>query len=206
MVLDVKTAMLERHSIRKYKSDPVPDDMLQELLEAARLAPSGTNHQPWRFIVVKNQGVKEKIQAAAFNQKFLSEAPVLLVCCADLSTYAKNTRKRIQELIDSGAFGSEAFDSYPDIDKPIDPSALKAFIPHAMLNVAIAVEHIALRDVSLGLGTCWVQLMKAKKIAQILDLPEYIVITALLPVGFPNQSPSLRPRVGVKDIVYKVVE
>lgn len=206
MVLDVKTAMLERHSIRKYKSDPVPDDMLQELLEAARLAPSGTNHQPWRFIVVKNQEVKDKIQAAAFNQKFLSEVPVLLVCCADLSTYATNTRKRIQELIDSGVFGLEAFNSYPDIDKPIEPSALKLFIPHAMLNVAIAVEHIALRAVSLGLGTCWVQLMKAKQIAQILELPDNLVITALMPVGFPNQSPGLRPRVRVQDIVYKVVE
>ncbi|SHI09252.1 nitroreductase family protein [Desulfosporosinus lacus] len=204
--MDVKTAILERRSIRKFKSDPVPDDMLQELLEAARLAPSGTNHQPWRFIIVKNQNVKEKIQAAAFNQTFLSEAPILLVCCADLSTYANNTRKRLQELIDSGVFGPEAFNNYPDVDKPIDANTLKAFVPHAMLNVALAIEHIALRAVSLGLGTCWVQLMKAKKIAEILELPNNLVVTALLPVGFPNQSPALRPRVNVEEIVYKVFE
>ena len=199
-------AMMERRSIRQYKADAVPDDMLQELLAAARLAPSGTNHQPWRFIVVKNQQVKERIQAAAFNQKFLSQAPILLVCCADLTTYAYDTKKRLQELIDAGVFGPEAFDSYPDIDKPKDVNTLKAFIPHAMLNVGLAMEHIALRAVSLGLGTCWVQLMRAKQIAQILEMPEHLVITGLMPVGFPDQNPVPRPRVSIQEIVYKVVE
>ncbi len=204
--MDIKMAMMERRSIRKFKADPITDDMVQELLEAARLAPSGTNHQPWRFIVVKNQEVKERIQAAAFNQRFLSEAPILLVCCADLSTYAYNTKKRLQELIDAGVFGPEAFNSYPDIDKPKDANTLKAFIPHAMLNVGLAMEHIALRAVSLGLGTCWVQLMKAKQVAQILELPEHLVITGLMPVGFPDQNPAPRPRVSIQDIVFKVVE
>ncbi|WP_242831048.1 nitroreductase family protein [Desulfosporosinus meridiei] len=206
MGLDVKTALIERRSIRKYKSDPVPEDLLQELFEAARLAPSGTNHQPWRFVVVKNQTIKEQIREAAFNQKFLSEAPILLVCCADLSSYAKNTRKRVQELVDAGVFGPEAFDNYPGIDQELDANALKGFIPHAMLNVALAIEHIALRAVSLGLGTCWVQLMKAKKIAQILELPDNLVITALMPVGFPDQSPPLRPRINIEEIVYRVLE
>jgi nitroreductase len=204
--MDTKTAIMERRSIRKYKSDPVPEEMLQELMEAARLAPSGTNQQPWRFIVVKNQEVKEQIQAAAFNQKFLSQAPVLLVCCADLTTYAFNTRKRVQELVDAGVFGPEAFESYPNIDSPKDAATLKAFVPHAMLNVAIAMENIALRAVSLGLGTCIVQLMKAKKISEILQLPEHLIITALMPLGFPDQHPPLRPRVSVEEIVYKVVE
>lgn len=204
--MDIKRAMMERRSIRKYKADPVPEDMLQELLEAARLAPSGTNHQPWRFIVVKNQDVKERIQVAAFNQKHVSQAPILLVCCADLTTYAQNTRKRVQELIDAGVFGPEAFDSYPGIDSIKDASTLKAFIPHAMLNVGLAMEHIALRAVSLGLGTCWVQLMKGKQIAQILEIPEHLVITGLMPVGFPDQSPPPRPRISIQEIVYKVIE
>jgi len=203
--MDVKTAIVQRRSIRKYKQDPVPDELVQELLDAARLAPSGTNHQPWRFVVVKDQSVKGQIQAAAFDQKFLSDAPVLLVCCADLMTYSRDTRKRLQELIDAGVMGPEAFDAYPDVDKPKDMDALKPMIPHAMLNVAIATEHIALRAVSLGLGTCWVQFMKARKISQILDLPENIVVTALMPVGYPDQNPAQRPRVALEQIVYKIV-
>lgn len=74
--MDVKTAIMERRSLRKYKQDAVSDQMVNDLLEVARLAPSGTNHQPWRFIVVRDQNVKRRIEAVAFNQKFLSEAPV----------------------------------------------------------------------------------------------------------------------------------
>jgi len=204
--MDVKTAMQERRSIRKFKPDPVPEEMLRELLEAARLAPSGTNQQPWRFIVVKNQEVKEKIQKAAFNQRFLSEAPVLLVCCADLSTYAKNTRKRLEELVEAGVFSADYIAFYPNADGPKDAEALKGYKPHAMLNVAIAGEHIALRAVSLGLGTCYVQLMRAREISQILDLPEDLIVTCLMPVGFPDQKPAMRPRLKLEDIIYKVVD
>src|SRR5680860_308156 len=203
--MDVKTAIMERRSIRKYKQDAVSDQMVNDLLEAARLAPSGTNQQPWRFVVVRDQKVKSQIEAVAFNQKFLSQAPVLLVCCADLMTYAKNTRKRIQELIDAGVMGPEAFDSYPGLDEPKDMEAVKSFIPHAMLNVALAMENIALRAVSLGLGTCIVQLMKAKKIAEILELPSNLVITALMPVGFPDQNPVARPRVALDEIIYRII-
>lgn len=204
--MDVKTAIAERRSIRKYKPDPVPEEVLQELLEAARLAPSGTNQQPWRFIVVKNPEVKRQIQEHAFNQKFLSEAPVLLVCCADISTYAKNTKKRLEELVEAGVFDKEIIATYPNANQPMDAATLKGYIPHAMLNVAIAMENIFLRAVSLGLGSCIVQLMRAKPIAQLLELPEHMIITALMPIGYPDQHPVQRPRLKLEDIIYKVID
>lgn len=80
-----------------------------------------------------------------------------------------------------------------------------SYIPHASLNVAIAMENIALRAVSLGLGTCIVQLMKAKKIAEILCLPENLIITALMPVGFPDENPMPRPRLALEEIIYKEI-
>lgn len=203
--MNVKTAIADRRSIRKYKQDPVSDELVYELLEAARLAPSGTNHQPWRFIIVRDQSVKQNIQAAAFGQKHLSEAPVLLICCADLMTYASDTRIRVQELIKAGAMEPEAIDNYPGLNKPKDAETMKSYIPHAMLNVAIAMENMALRAVSLGLGTCIVQLMKAKKIAEIVGLPENLIITALMPVGFPDESPAPRPRVALEEIIYRVI-
>ncbi|HWJ02293.1 MAG TPA: nitroreductase family protein [Verrucomicrobiae bacterium] len=203
--MNVKEAILARRSIRKFKPDPVPDELILELLEGARLAPSGTNHQPWRFIVVKNEGLRQQIRLAAFNQRHTSEAPVLLVCCADLQTYARDTRRRIQELVDAGVLGPETFDNYPGIDQTKDMETLKKMVPHAMLNVAIAMEHIALQAVSMGLGTCWVQLMKAKEIARILSLPENLVITALMPLGYPDGDPKPRPRVALEEI-YQIVE
>lgn len=204
--MDVKEAILARRSIRKYKPDPVSEAMITELLEAARWAPSGTNHQPWRFVVVRKPEVKVRIREAAFNQKHLTEAPVVLVCCADLTPYAKDTRKRIEELVEAGALEASSLENYPGLNQPKDPESLKKLAPHAMLNVAIAMEHIALRAVSLGLGTCWIQLMKAREIAKILELPEHLMITGLMPVGVPDQDPAPRPRVPLAEIIYKVVE
>lgn len=77
-VLDI---IRQRRSIRRYKPDPLPDDLLLDVLEAARLAPSGKNGQPWKFIVVKDQDMKEKLATASRNQRFMAAAPVILVAC-----------------------------------------------------------------------------------------------------------------------------
>jgi nitroreductase len=71
----------KRLSIRKYREDPIPEDVLLRVLEAARLAPSGKNLQPWKFIVVKDQQIKEELAKASANQKFIAKAPVIIVAC-----------------------------------------------------------------------------------------------------------------------------
>jgi nitroreductase len=70
-----------RRSIREFKPDPVPDNVLKRVLEAARIAPSGSNRQPWKFILIKDKETKEKIVPLAGGQKFISEAPILIVAC-----------------------------------------------------------------------------------------------------------------------------
>lgn len=69
----------KRRSIRKYKSVPVPDEYLKTVLEAARLAPSPKNRQCWQYIIVTDQGMKAKI--AGEENKWLSEAPIIIVAC-----------------------------------------------------------------------------------------------------------------------------
>lgn len=77
-VLDV---MKKRHSIRKYKSDPIPDDIFERVMEAARVAPSGKNLQPWKFIVVRDRDLKSRLAEASRNQTFIADAPVIIVAC-----------------------------------------------------------------------------------------------------------------------------
>jgi nitroreductase len=71
-----------RFSCRRFAADPVPEEVLAELLEAARWAPSAGNLQPWRFAVVHAEAVRRQLAAAAFDQMFLTEAPVTVVACA----------------------------------------------------------------------------------------------------------------------------
>lgn len=81
--MDVIEAIKKRRSIRKFKSTPVPDEMIQTILECGRLAPSAGNRQPWVFVVVKDQAIKDKLVEASGKQMFLGEAPVVIVVLSD---------------------------------------------------------------------------------------------------------------------------
>jgi len=76
-----------RRSVRSYKPDPIPDDVLKRVLDAARIAPSGSNRQPWKFIVVKDEETKKKLVPACHNQSWMAEAPLIIVACAQELDY-----------------------------------------------------------------------------------------------------------------------
>ncbi len=79
--MDVFTAISQRRSVRAYKAIEVEEEKLKKILEAARLSPSASNRQEWKFIVVRNKETKKKLARAAFGQSFIGEAPVVLAAC-----------------------------------------------------------------------------------------------------------------------------
>lgn len=79
--MDLMDAIKTRRSIRSYREAPVPENLLKEVLNAARLAPSADNAQPWRIIVVMDEQAKLKLAAASNGQKFIAQAPIVLVIC-----------------------------------------------------------------------------------------------------------------------------
>jgi len=72
--MDLHEAVRTRRSIRAYKPDPIDDETLNRVLEAVRIAPSGSNRQPWRFILVKHEELKKRLAAACNKQAFIAEA------------------------------------------------------------------------------------------------------------------------------------
>jgi len=80
--MDIYEAISTRKSVRKFQERDVPEALLRRLLNAARLAPSARNRQEWRFVVVRDPATRAKLAAAANNQHFVGEAPVVLACCA----------------------------------------------------------------------------------------------------------------------------
>jgi len=81
--MDVYEAVVTRKSVRAFEDKDVPQAMVSRLLEAARLAPSASNRQEWRFVVVRDGAVRTQLAEAAKGQKFVGEAPVVLACCAE---------------------------------------------------------------------------------------------------------------------------
>lgn len=80
--MDVFEAISERKSIRAYRDMDVEDEKLMKILDAARLSPSASNRQEWKFVVVKKAETRKKLAAASYGQKFVGEAPVIVVACA----------------------------------------------------------------------------------------------------------------------------
>jgi len=70
-----------RRSVRSYKKDPIPDDVIKRVLNSARIAPSGSNRQPWKFIIIKDEERKKKMVELCEGQRFIAEAPILIVAC-----------------------------------------------------------------------------------------------------------------------------
>ncbi|HHX10776.1 MAG TPA: nitroreductase family protein [Firmicutes bacterium] len=81
--MDVIEAIKKRRSIRRFKDKPIPEDVLRELLDCARVAPSAGNRQPWVFYVLKDPDIRQKLMEASGNQPHVGQAPVVIVVCAD---------------------------------------------------------------------------------------------------------------------------
>jgi nitroreductase len=81
--MDVYKAIKTRKSVRAYLDQDVPEVVITRLLEAARLAPSASNRQEWRFVVVRDPETRKRLVDAAHGQRFVGQAPVVLACCAE---------------------------------------------------------------------------------------------------------------------------
>jgi nitroreductase len=200
--VELSDVIASRRSIRKFKQGDISADMINLLLDAARLAPSGSNLQPARFIVVQSPAAKEALGRCT-PYKFIVKAAVIFVCCADLTAITTRER-RVGELFKEGAFEGVDMDmNDPSAVSPImDAEAVKAYLS---MNVAIAIEHIVLKAVDLGLGSCWLGRFDRDKVKKFLSLDESIYPIVLLPVGHPDQSPKARPRFPLDKYVLKTI-
>lgn len=172
--MDVEKAIKKRRSIRKYEDKEVPDELVHELLDAARRAPSGNNAQPWKFRVFKTKEEKELLKEnGIFKQDFVYSAPVIILCCGDPRSYPEHK-----------------------IDEMDDKNKLRA-----VRDLAFATENIVLRATELGLGTCYIGWMDKDKIKRLFDLPDRYVAPYVVLVGYPAEESEESSRKSLDEII-----
>ncbi len=199
--MDVKEAIKRRASVRRFKPEPVPDELINEMFEAARLAPSGCNAQPWRFRVVTDKRAKLELAKAAHRQNFIARAPAVIVACADISGYIDRTVSTMQDLGRIGEVAERIVDITCANAAEMRKMDMAQISPIVAFNVAIAVEHMVLRAVELGLGTCWVRLLDEPRVKEILSLEDNMHVVCLLAVGYPAMEPRQREKLDMKEII-----
>jgi nitroreductase len=200
-LLSTREAIRRRRSIRKFKPDPVPDECITELLECARLAPSGCNAQPWRFKVVRDPKKRILLAQAAHNQMFISEAPVVIVCCADVRGYLDGSVSGIQDLGKIGAVEDKVVKVLLKGIAQMRTYTVEQLGARIAANVAIAVEHMALRALDFGLGTCWIRFLDVERIKKLFGWDDNLSVVALLPVGYPAEAPAPRKRLPLEALL-----
>ena len=153
-----------RRSVRRYADRPVERALLEECLEAARLAPSAENAQPWRFVVVDDPAVKERLAGAAFSgvyrpTRFAAKAPAIIAVLAKPDIVANRLGRAIQ--------GTKYY----------------------LIDCGIACQQLVLRATELGLGVCYIGWYSKRGVRKALQVPRSHDIVVLLAVGYPEGEP-----------------
>jgi len=206
-MLTVSEAVRQRRSIRSFKQTLITNEFILEMLEAARLAPSASNTQPWRFVVVTDAEEKKELRKLCLNQKFVEDAGVDFIICTDLSAYSKDAyRKRRQEAVDTGLVPAGTVDdaSYEKFIDSMDDSDLTQQITPATANTYIAAEHIVLMATALGLGSCWVGgISDHKAVRDLFGIPRGILVLGVIAVGYTDLESKERPRLPLQEILLR---
>ena len=158
-----------RQSVRKYQETPVEKEKLQKLIEAVRLAPSASNSQPWKLILVDHPELKDQIAQATFSKtisfnKFTREAPILAVLTIEK----------------------------PKLITQIGATLTKREFP--LIDIGIAAAHFCLQAAELGLGTCMVGWFNEKRIKKLLHIPRKTRIGLVMTLGYAAQGYPLRQK------------
>jgi len=165
-----------RYSCRAYRSEPVPRAAVEAILEAARLAPSACNKQPWRFAVVREAALRRRLLdeglLPGLGMTWAADAPVILV----LGVTKSFLTHRVAPLL--------------------------SHVEYPLLDLGIAGEHAILQATELGLGTCWIGWIRPKEVRRVLDWPMDILPQALITVGWPASRPERpTPRLSLDELV-----
>lgn len=202
--MELKQAVFDRRSIRRYQDREVPAELVTELLEAARQAPSSANCQPWRFVVVRSAEKRQALRSA--TSRFAADAPLVIACCVELDSFrdvpALGREMRATGMYDGVDTTIPVHDEFVRPEKPLTESALKSYL---MFNSAFAMENLCLRAHDLGLGTCIVAMFSQQLLREILELPQGMVVTGLISVGWPDQDPPPRPRRPLEELLLKEI-
>jgi nitroreductase len=165
-----KELINQRQSVRRYIPREVEKEKIDKLIEAVRLAPSASNSQPWKLIIVDEPGLKNKVANATFSKlvwfnKFAPQASVMAVLVIEK----------------------------PQIITQIGGSVKNR--EFALIDIGIAAEHFCLQAAELGLGTCMLGWFSEKKIKQLLNIPKKKRIGLVITLGYFSDDYKQREKI-----------
>lgn len=196
----------DRRSIREYTEEPVSERDLQMILESARLAPSGENAQPWRFIVVKDTVTRKMLGAVAgggSGRRFTAEFVTKKMQERFISLQDEEKKKAAFQKLTSGQVS--AFLAAAPVNIVVCGKKDVWDLPY---DTSAAIENMLLMVTALDLGACWViapciDIRDEEHIKEILGVPEGFKIISIISIGHPTRPHRPRPRLAINELVFR---
>lgn len=183
--MEALEAINKRRSIRRFKSTLVEDEKIELVLEAARQAPSWGNTQCWRFVVVRDAEIRNRLADTGFGAggsmpnratEAMRVAPVAIVACAELGKAGCSYREPREPVTDKGDW--------------------------FMFDTALAMQNMVLAATALGLGTVYIGAFDSVAAEKVLGVPDSYHVVSMTPLGYPDEEPGPRPRKELDEIVF----
>lgn len=182
--MNVIEAIRQRRSIRSFRDEAVPDELVQSIIEAGTWAPSAGNMQAWEFVIVKDEDAKQKLvsttdagttaRAGIETQVWINDAPVVVVVCYDVKRMTARYGTKGRELL-------------------------------TKLDCMGCVQNMLLAATHYGLGSCCVVGFDPEALKHVLDIPKELTPLLLVPLGYADQQPDPPYRLPLEDVVRLVI-
>jgi nitroreductase len=185
--LNLKEAIEQRRAARSFRPDPIPTEIFKEILCLGMRSPSGFNLQPWRFVVVRESANKERLRECAFNQRQVSEAPVVLICCGDRLV---NRPDYIESVIKLGTDAGAMNDSYADYVRSAIPQlfdnqpCFESIEAWTNRHTMLAVAHLMIVAKSFGVDSCPMEGFVTARVKEAFNIPKEVDVCCLLAMGY----------------------
>jgi nitroreductase len=183
------------------KTKKIPENELKEIMEVARLTPSSFGLQAWKFVVVTNQELKEKLAPVCYNQPQITEASALVFCCS--RTDLNNVTSEYTELYkkEHGKTEEEVKGFKDMVGGMISGRSHDANVGWAQRQVYLPAQSIILAAAEKNIDSCPMEGFDPKGVAKVLGLPENFVPTVLVSLGYRNMEVPKKVRFSLEQVV-----
>jgi len=191
----IEQLLRERRSVRRFKPDPVPEALVQRLIEGAICAPSASNKQPWKFLLVEQRGLIEQLAGAVRASTTLVAHHIPASSQAAFERYGDYfTRFELAPLVIVPIYKPlTLLSNLTSDDLPAQERAAIAQLERdsGLIGTSLALGHLLLVAHELGLGASGMTgpLLARSELKRLLEVPPAWDIVALVPIGFPDEVP-----------------
>jgi nitroreductase len=183
-VLTVSEAIESRRSIRKFLPKPITNEEIKQILGLVRLAPSAWNTQPWRFHVITDSKLKEKLQEAAYGNEQIKSAPVILLVTSDMEDVLEN----LSETIHIGLSDERRKMELMNLTSHFGNMSEEERGQWGLTQANIALGFLLITIQGLGYASCPMLGFDDKKVNEILNLPDHVKFAAMVAIGHPDSE------------------